>query len=433
MIFVFYFFAAVLVWLSFKSFRGGIAYLKFFRDELAKPPSAFKPFVSVIAPCRGLDDGLEQNLTALIEQDYPDYKVIFVVDDETDEAVPVISELLNRGDAERRRNTIGEHHELNSAGKISSDSASPRLRSENSPSLKLIVAGKAQGCSQKVENLCEAILHVAEQSQIFVFVDSDARPSKNWLAALVAPLADENVGAATGYRWVISRNPTFGSEMRSVWNASITSALGPNTKSNFCWGGSMAIRRDVFDAVNMREKWLGTLSDDFAVTRAMNAANLPIVFVPQALTASVEDCSLENTIEFTNRQMKITRVYAMPLWLMSFVGSAIFNAVMIAAFFIIIISRTNSLSVWVSIAVLFLVTAFSVGKAWLRLKAVRLVLTGYEPELKRQFWTQNTLWILSPALFFINSLAALVSRRMTWRGITYELKSPTETVIIRGK
>ena len=92
MIFVFYFFAALLVWLSFKSFRGGIAYLKFFRDELAKPPSAFKPFVSVIAPCRGLDDGLEQNLTALIEQDYPDYKVIFVVDDETDEAVPVISD-----------------------------------------------------------------------------------------------------------------------------------------------------------------------------------------------------------------------------------------------------------------------------------------------------------------------------------------------------
>src|SRR5437870_1718912 len=112
--------------------------------------------------------------------------------------------------------------------------------------------------------------------------------------------------------------------MRSVWNASIASALGPNTTSNFCWGGSMAIRRDVFDAVDMREKWLGTLSDDFAVTRAMNAAGLPIVFVPRALTASVEDCSLSKAVEFTNRQMKITRVYAMPLWLISFVGSGLF-------------------------------------------------------------------------------------------------------------
>ena len=69
MILVFYFFAALLVWLSFKSFRDGITYLRFFQDELANPPSGFKPFVSVIAPCRGLDDGLEQNLTALIEQD----------------------------------------------------------------------------------------------------------------------------------------------------------------------------------------------------------------------------------------------------------------------------------------------------------------------------------------------------------------------------
>ena len=433
MIFVFYFFAALLVWLSFKSFRGGIAYLSFFRRELAKPRSEFTPFATVIAPCRGIDDGLEQNLTALIEQDYPEYEVIFLVDDENDEVVPVISELLNRRDAETPRNTISAQHVLNSAGKISSDSASLRLRGENSPSLKLIVAGKARGCSQKVENLREAVLHVAGQSQIFVFVDSDARPSRDWLRNLVAPLADENVGAATGYRWFISKTPTFGSEMRSVWNASIASALGSNQQSNFCWGGSMAIRCNTFDSIGMRDKWIGTLSDDFALTRAMNVAGLPIVFVPHALTASVEDCSLRETVEFTNRQMKITRVYAAPLWLMSFVGSGLFNVVMLAAFLIVAVSRSNALSVWISIAVLFLVTALSVGKAWLRLKAVRLVLTDYELELRRQFWTQNTLWILSPALFFTNSLAALVSRRMTWRGIAYELKSPTETVIIRDE
>ena len=409
MIFVYYFLAALLVWLSVKSFRGGIAYLSYFKRELARPPSDFTPFVSIIVPSRGLDDGLEQNLTALFEQDYLDYEVIFVVDDPADAAIATIEKVIKA--------------ETRPAGGMYF----------NTISAKLIVASQANGCSQKVENLREAVLHVAEQSQIFVFVDSDARPSKDWLAALVAPLADERVGAATGYRWFIPKTPTFGSEMRSVWNASISSALGPNTKSNFCWGGSMAIRRDIFERVEMREKWLGTLSDDFAVTRTMNAAKLPIIFVPQALTATVEDCSLADTIEFTNRQMKITRVYATPLWLLSFVGSALFNAVMIAALLIIIISRTNSFPVWASIAVLFLVTAFSVGKAWLRLKAVRLVLTDYELELKRQTWTQNTLWILSPALFFINSVAALASRRMTWRGITYELKSRTETVIIRGE
>ena len=128
--------------------------------------------------------------------------------------------------------------------------------------------------------------------------------------------------------------------------------------------------------------------------------------------------------------MKITRVYATPLWVMSLVGTGLFNIVMIAAFLIVILSRQNGLAVYISLATLALVTFFSIGKAWLRLKAASLALTSYKSEVARQFWTQNTLWLISPALFFYNSVAALLSRRLTWRGITYELKSPRETVII---
>ncbi len=399
MMIAFYIFAALLIFLSFKSFRGGIDYLRFFKSEIAKPIPDFTPLVTIIVPCRGLDAGLEENLRALVEQDYPDYEVIFVVDDKNDEAVRVIEE-ISRKAARFAKKT------------------------------KLVIAGKADGCGQKVENLREAVLHSSDDSQAFVFVDSDARPSKDWLRYLVAPLQDEKVGAATGYRWFISPNPTFASEMRAAWNASIASALGPKTETNFCWGGSMAIRRDVFERIEMREKWRGTLSDDFAVTRAMNAAGLPIVFVPQALTASIEDCSFSEMLEFTTRQMKITRVYASHLWLLSFFGSGLFNVVMIAAFLIVGFSRENDLAVFAALTTLILVSIFSVGKAWLRLKAVKLVLTNYKTELNRQFWTQNTLWLLTPALFFYNSFAAWLSGRMKWRGITYELKSPTETVII---
>ena len=89
---VFYICSALLIFLSFKSFRGGIEYLRFFKSELAKPKPDFTPFVTVIAPCRGLDTGLEDNLRALLEQDYPDYEIIFVVDDKNDAAVPVIEE-----------------------------------------------------------------------------------------------------------------------------------------------------------------------------------------------------------------------------------------------------------------------------------------------------------------------------------------------------
>jgi len=43
---------------------------------------------------------------------------------------------------------------------------------------------------------------------------------------------------------------------------------------------------------------------------------------------------------------------------------------------------------------------------------------------------QVTLWPLASLLYLYDALAAAFSRRIEWRGITYELKSPTETVII---
>lgn len=426
MIFFFYFFAGILVLLSIRSLLGGFEYLRFFKTELAKPRSAFTPFVTVIAPCRGLDPDLEANLEALFDLEYPEYEIIFVVDDGNDPAADVIRGIINRRDAETLR---GRDRESDPAV-TSFFSASPRLRGENNPTAELIIADKTKTSSQKVENLREAVLHASPGSQAFVFVDSDARPSRDWLRSLVAPLADKNVGASTGYRWFIAKKPTFASELRSVWNASIASALGPNTSSNFCWGGSMAIRRDTFESLKMRDRWEGTLSDDFAVTRAMNEADLPILFVPQALTASVEDCRFSGMMEFTTRQMKITRVYATPLWLLSFFGSALFNAVMIASFLIVVFARQNGFPVYASLATLFIVTICSTGKALLRSNAVKLVLTDHHDALQKQGWTQNTLWIVSPAIYLYNCIAALVSRRMKWRGTVYELKSPTETVII---
>ncbi len=398
MIFVFYFFAIVLVYLSYKSFRGGINYLNFFKSEIAKSLSNFTPFVSIIAPCRGLDEDLEKNLNALFEQNFPCYEVIFVVDSETDESVEIIEKVSRRG---------AEYAEA-----------------------KLVVSGKADNESQKVHNLREAVLHVAEESKIFVFVDSDVRPSENWLRNLIAPLQNENIGAATGYRWFISKHFSFASEMRSVWNASIASALGANLKSNFCWGGSMAMRRETFDKINMREKWRGTLSDDFAVTRAIKSADLQIYFVPQALTSSIENCSLRECLEFTTRQMKITRVYAQNLWIQSFIGAGLFNLVWIWGILNLIFYTANSFAFWFSLVALMSILIFSIGKSWLRLNSVKLILKNYEYELKKQFWTQNTFWIFSPALFFYNAFCALLSREILWRGIKYHLISSSETKLL---
>lgn len=393
MTFLFYILAALLIYSSYKSFRGGIDYLNYFKQELAKPLPEETPFVTIFAPCKGIDHGMQENFDALLQQDYPEYEVVFIIDDADDPAAVVIESAWR--EAERH--------------------------------VKLVVAPKATESSQKVENLREGVLHADDRSEIFAFVDSDARASRDWLRNLIAPLADEKVGAATGYRWFISDRETFASEMRNVWNASIASALGPNRSTNFCWGGSTAIRRDVFDRLNIRERWHGTVSDDFTVTRVMNEAGLDIVFVPRALIASIENCTWRQLFEFTTRQMKITRVYMPKLWAMSFFGSGLFTVVMIAALLIMIFSARNDLPVAAAMLTLLAVTVCSIGKSWVRMKAVGLVLTQFDAKLRRQFLPQISLWSLTPAVFLLNCTAALISRRIAWRGTTYEMTSASKT------
>ncbi len=390
---IYYILAAALVFLSWKSFTGGVAYLRFFRSRLASERPEDSPTATVFLPCRGIDDGLEANLSAFFGQDHPDFEVIIVVDSVFDVAVPVIRDVLSRN-----------------------------------PNGKLVVAGAAENESQKVHNLREAVLHAEERSKVFVFADSDVRPGTLWLRDLIAPLEDDAVGCATGYRWFVSKRFGFAGELRSVWNASIASALGPNRRSNFCWGGSMAVRCEVFERLSMRDRWRGTLSDDFTMTRAMNDAGLEIEFVPQALCMSIESCGFRELFEFTTRQMKITRVYSPHLWRLSFVGSAMFSLVMVWSIWLLAVSEPATTRFGAAVATVILVSVFSIGKSVVRLLAVRLVLP--KESVDRQWLAQCTFWMISPLLFLYNSICALFSRTIVWRGIRYELRSPTETVIV---
>ncbi|MCZ2390217.1 MAG: glycosyltransferase [Acidobacteria bacterium] len=402
MIYVYFFFAAILIWLSYRSFRGGIVYERFLLNGLTGEVGDGLPFATVFAPCRGVDRTFDENLERLFTQAYPAYEILFIVDDKGDAAV------------EKIEDAIGRH-----AGR--------------GISARLLIAPKAVGSSQKIANLLFAIRQADERSEVFAFVDSDACTRPDWLASLAAAAMRPGVGAATGYRWLISENGKLGSELASVWNASVASALGPNLRSNFCWGGSMAARRSTFEQIGVAEKWEGALSDDFAMTRAVHDAGLDLVFVPRALCASFEHQTLAEMLEFTTRQMKITRVYSPNLWLLSMFGSTLFCSVMIASIAIIAAADVRGIAFFAAIATFGLVTAFTLLKAIIRLRAVRAVLSEQEVLLKRQFLPQPIYSFVTPAIFLVNTVLAAISRRIVWRGTVYELKSPSETVIIREK
>ncbi len=400
---VFYTLATLVLWQGIVSVLGGVRYLRYVQDELAKSPNGYAPFVSIIVPCRGVDQELGENLTPLWEQDYKSYELIFVFDNESDPALDVVRELQARFD----------NNEV--------------------PASRILIAGQASGCGQKVHNLTVGVGAANERSDVLVFVDTDARPHAGWLRSLVAPLADDAVGATTGYRWFVPARGGAASHLRSVWNASIASALGGNRRGNFCWGGSTAIRRSTFQELNVLEAWRGALSDDFALTNTLQRAQRGIHFVPRCLVISNEDCTFQQLLEFTTRQMKITRVYAPRLWQIVLWSNLFFGFMFFGGILLVAARSLGGLSYAVPLSLLLAMFALGATKAGLRLRAVNLSLGVY-----RQPSTANAvailahlcLWPFASTLYLVNALASLFSRRIEWRGILYELKSERETAII---
>lgn len=396
----FYIVAALVVLQGLLSLRGGVRWLAFVRRELEAPRPLYMPFASVFVPCRGLDQGLRLNLAALFRQHYPAYELVFVTDRADDPALALARQLAHELEGETVARSL------------------------------FVVAGPARESGQKVHNLLAALKEADASSEVFVFVDTDARPRADWLRSLVAPLAEEGVGAATGYRWFLPVRGGFASQLRSVWNASITSALGADVWRNFCWGGSTAVRRETFEWLNVRVRWRGAASDDYALTRALQEAERPVRFVPACLTASLEDCNLRELVEFTTRQLKITRVYAPHLWRLVLVSNLLFVLAFFGGAALAAGRAAAGLPFAWPLSLVAVIFLLGMWKSFFRLRAVALALEDQHERLRAGVWAHLLLWPFAAALFLYNALAAGFSRRIVWRGITYELKSPMETEII---
>lgn len=379
--------------LSVASFRSGLRFSRYVRNRIGAHPPDFQGLVTVIVPCRGREDGLAENLAAITAQRHERFELLFVVESESDDALSVI------------------------------ESLDPKA-----PESKVVVAGKASDSGQKVHNLIEAVMSADDASEAFVFVDSDARPGPDWLRHLLAPLTDESVACSSGYRWFVPAEGGVAAHLRSAWNASVTSALGEDRESNFCWGGSTAIRRDTFENLDIISRWRGTLSDDFVLTRELRRSGMGVHFEPKCITATIGDCSLADLFEFTTRQMKITRTYSPRHFFVSLAGAGLFSL----TFFPALLSLLFLDGIW------FASVLAAVGAIWLlgtlksivRLKAVEKCPGIRKNELRGQLPAQVILWPFSSLLFLLNDIAALISNRITWRGITYELVSDKEVRII---
>jgi len=266
------------------SFRRLIAYVQ---AELNFVPGPYLPKVSVILPCKGLDPGFEGNVTKLLSQKYalddqspPNFEVIFAVAEKTDPAFSILSDICAR---------------------------------PNRVATKLIVAGIDSRRAQKVNNQLAALQHIDEASQAIVFVDSDVIARDDFLRYLVAHLADPLVGCTTGYRFYIPFGNDWAPLIRSLWNR-MTAWEMADPGYAFAWGGAMAITRENYEKAGIARCWERSADDDLALTTAVKDLGLQVRFVPQCLVASNGDGSFAEIVEWTNRQLILTKVYYPKLW-----------------------------------------------------------------------------------------------------------------------
>lgn len=249
--------------------------LVFRRRVNAAVVAAEQPPVTILKPLCGLEDGLADNLRSFCRQDYGRFQIVFGVRDADDPAIAVaqaiIAEFPNRD-------------------------------------ISLIVNSRTIGRNLKIGNL--ANMFPAARHDILVIADSDMRVGEDYLKAVVAPFARQEVGAATCLYSGSGRNglaSRLGAMFINDWF--LPSALIPATfgRLSFCFGATMAVRRDVLEAIGGFEALAGFLADDYKLGRLVAERQREIALVPYIVQNVIAEESLSSLFNHEIRWARTIR------------------------------------------------------------------------------------------------------------------------------
>jgi ceramide glucosyltransferase len=148
--FIYYLLAAYSTWKFFSQ-----------RGPRQAGQSAFTPPVTCFKAIRGLDEGAYENFASFCRQDYPEYEILFCVD-ETDSALPVLRKLIQEFPNVKIRLLFGPDH---------------------------------LAINDKVARLDR--ISKEARYDVWVLTDGDVRVEPNYLRSVVAPLQNPRVGGVT--------------------------------------------------------------------------------------------------------------------------------------------------------------------------------------------------------------------------------------------
>ncbi len=394
---LFYFLAVVQIAVGAYLIWQGVQWLAYARRRMHTDPGFHAPRVAVLCPCKGVEPGLERNLVSLTEFNHQNYELFFILASESDPAAAIVKRVIS----------------------------SSRVKAH------LVIAGPPHECGEKVNNLRVAVEQLPEEFEVLVFTDSDGRPGKAWLQRLTAPLGDDRIGATTTMRWLIGNRANLATALLAAWNAPIVTMLSEKGR-NFCWGGGTAIRRSVFEGIGVLDEWRTSVSDDYSLTHSLERAGRSIFFVPECLTVSFAETDFSGLFEFTNRQILITRVYAGRIWRAAALTHLLYCVTVVLGLALAIGELINERPALHLATLLFFILILSAIRASLRLVAVTEMLPGSKAQIMGQAWVNIALPAVIPFLYLMNFAHSLITRKIRWRNVRYELISANQTRIISG-
>jgi len=346
-----------------------VAALRFFGGERARELPNYTPPVSLLKPVRGLDFGSYENFASFCRLDYPKYEILFAVNDERDPAVPVIEQIIAEF-PERR--------------------------------VRLLVGAEDLGANRKVNKL--ARLAREAQNDVLVLTDGDVRVGPNYLREVVAPLADEKIGAVTSFYRAIAE-PNLWAELEAVgassdffagvlmarWTEGIHFGLGASIATTKMWIGKMG----------GLEAIAGILADDYELGNRIARAGGAVLLSREAVWTMYP---AQTPSSFWGHQMRWARTIRLcrPF---SYVGLLLTQGLpwtLLAA--LIAPAEWVAISYLLAYVVLRFVMAWTVG-VW-----------GVEDDvLRKKIW----LVPLRDALSFVIWLASFGSNRIRWGSVEY--------------